>query len=144
MKKLFIVIVPLLLLLFSILPSDYVLVSGSSMLPTIQNGSLLSIEYRNSLSYGDVVVVKHQNRQLVKRLIGLPGDSLEIRNGEVIRNGLVIKEPYAWLDKSNVDCFVVPEGHLFILGDNRANSKDSRQIGCISIDTYQGTVILTK
>ncbi len=143
MKKKFIVIVPLLLLLFSTRPSDYVLVSGSSMLPTIQNGSLLSIEYRNSLSYGDVVVVKHKNRQLIKRLIGLPGDSIEILNGEVIRNGLVIKEPYAWLDKSNVDCFVVPEGHLFILGDNRANSKDSRQIGCISIDTYQGTAILT-
>ena len=144
MKKALIVIVLFLPLLLPICRFDYILVSGSSMLPTIQNGSLLSIEYRNSLSYGDVVVVIHQNRQLVKRLIGLPGDSIEIRSGEVIRNGLVIKEPYAWLDKSNVDCFVVPEGHLFILGDNRANSKDSRQIGCIRIDTYQGTVILTR
>ena len=144
MKKLLIVMILLFLLLSPLQSSGYILVSGSSMLPTIQNGSLVSIEYHNTLSYEDIVVLKHRGKQLIKRIIGLPGDSIEIINGNVIRNGLIIKEPYAWPDESNAGCLTVPMGHLYVLGDNRAHSKDSRQIGCISIDTYQGTVILPR
>lgn len=79
----------------------------------------------------------------VKRVIGKAGDVLEFKNGKVIRNGVeleedYIKEPMLYESDEKV---VVPEDSIFVMGDNRNNSSDSRVIGCIPIDHVVGTYL---
>ena len=109
-------------------------VQGHSMMPTLHEGEYLII---NKLSYyleepqrGDIVVLHYprdRSREYIKRIIGLPGDQVEIGDGQVKVNGVPLTEPYlngqpAYHDQS----WVVPEGSYFVLGDNRNNSSDSR------------------
>jgi signal peptidase I len=129
-------------------------VEGSSMYSTLETGDRVFV---NKLSYrlhdpnrGDVVVL-HQitgasERDLIKRVIGLPGETVEVRNCNVLIDGRVLNEPY--LDPEVVtptDCGgdyspngPVPEDHVFVLGDNRGGSQDSRVIGPISEDDLVG------
>jgi len=79
----------------------------------------------------------------VKRIIGKPGDTIAFQNGKVIRNGQVLNETYT---KEDMRYFsdkkvVVPADHVFVLGDNRNNSSDSRIIGPIPLNHVLGTVI---
>ncbi len=79
----------------------------------------------------------------VKRVIGKPGDVLEFKDNQVYRNGTLLEEPYI-KEPMKVEAdgkWVVPEGHIFVMGDNRNNSKDSRDIGFIPLDHVLGTKI---
>lgn len=81
--------------------------------------------------------------ELIKRVIGLPGETIGALDGQVVIDGHVLDEPYL-VDGSVTADFgpaVVPWGHVFVLGDNRANSSDSRVIGTIDIDTIVGRAI---
>ena len=82
----------------------------------------------------------------VKRVVGLPGDRLQIEHGHVIRNGVRVHEPYARsCDEEICDLaeFTVPAGHYYVLGDNRGDSSDSRYWGPISHDEIVGHVVAT-
>jgi signal peptidase I len=129
-------------------------VEGESMYSTLDTGDRVFV---NKLSYrlhdpnrGDVVVL-HQitgasERDLIKRVIGLPGETVEVRNCTVLIDGRVLDEPY--LDPEVVtptNCGgdfvldgVVPADHVFVMGDNRGGSQDSRVIGPISEDDLVG------
>lgn len=129
-------------------------VEGESMFSTLDTGDRVFV---NKLSYrlhdpnrGDVVVL-HQitgasERDLIKRVIGLPGETVEVRNCTVLIDGKVLNEPY--LDPEVVtptDCGgdytlsgTVPENHVFVMGDNRGGSQDSRVIGPINDDDLVG------
>jgi signal peptidase I len=129
-------------------------VDGSSMYSTLETGDRVFV---NKMSYrlhdpnrGDVVVL-HQitgaaERDLIKRVIGLPGETVEVRNCAVLIDNRILNEPY--LDPAVVtstDCGgdyslagPVPEGHVFVMGDNRGGSQDSRQLGPISEDDLVG------
>ena len=129
-------------------------VEGESMYSTLETGDRVFV---NKLSYrlhdpnrGDVVVL-HQitgasERDLIKRVIALPGETVEVRNCTVLIDGRVLNEPY--LDPEVVtptDCGgdyslngPVPEDHVFVMGDNRGGSQDSRVIGPISEDDLVG------
>jgi signal peptidase I len=129
-------------------------VEGSSMYSTLETGDRVFV---NKLSYrlhdpnrGDVVVL-HQitgasERDLIKRVIGLPGETVEVRNCTVLIDGRILNEPY--LDPEVVtptECGgdytldgVVPEDHVFVMGDNRGGSQDSRVIGPVSEDDLVG------
>jgi signal peptidase I len=71
-------------------------------------------------------VAKPDNEDYIKRVIGLPGDTVEGKRGKVLVNGLAIAEPYLEQETSDFDPVKVPQGMLFVMGDNRANSLDSR------------------
>jgi len=82
----------------------------------------------------------------IKRVIGLPGDHIQIQNDKVYINGKALNEPYlkpgVLTEGGTFRDFVVPEGYLFLMGDNREHSTDSRSFGCIPIDKVESKVWL--
>ena len=97
---------------------------------------------------GDVVVFDSpvRNEQLVKRVIGVPGDTVRIKGGAVYVNGERLEEPYAMGDTAclkTCEAILVAEGHYFVLGDNREDSVDSRQGWTVARDDVTGRVLFS-
>ncbi|PTM56447.1 signal peptidase I [Desmospora activa] len=112
-------------------------VNGTSMEPTLEDGDRLLINkfhfMVNEPQRGDVVTFKdptRNGRYLVKRVVGVPGDRIEIRDHTLIRNGKKEHEPYinTEIEDGDYGPIVVKEGHVFVMGDNRQQyaSRDSR------------------
>ncbi|MBC7263292.1 MAG: signal peptidase I [Chloroflexi bacterium] len=121
-------------------------VEGQSMQPSLHSDERLVIE---KLSYhlhppqrGDIIVLRLTDRStnpLIKRVIGLPGETVEIRDGRVYINGQVLEEPYVIQPASgSMPPRVVPPGHVFVLGDNRDYSNDSRTFGEVPLENVLG------
>lgn len=123
-------------------------VSGDSMTPTLNDGDILLTCNTNSVTYGDLCCVSWQNKMLLKRVIGMPGDVISIESdGSVYVNDALLDEPYV-IEKDRGDCdinfpYEVPDQKIFILGDNRTLSIDSRNsdIGCIGTEQIVGKVL---
>lgn len=123
-------------------------VAGNSMEPTLQEGDVLVLLKSADVSYGDLCCVAWQNKTLLKRVIGLPGDSITIdAQGNVFVNGELLDEPYV-VNKSLGKCeiefpYLVPDDKFFLLGDQRETSADSRSsaIGCVEKDQIIGRVL---
>ncbi|HBX68321.1 MAG TPA: signal peptidase I [Chloroflexi bacterium] len=123
-------------------------VDGSSMVPTLNNGEFVMV---NRLAYkfgapkhGDVVVFDYPRdpqQEYIKRIIGLPGDFISIKNGYVYVNGLQLIEPYIAAAPRSQGEWTVPEDHIFVLGDNRNNSQDSRSFGFVAFDQVIGKAL---
>ena len=133
------------------------LVSGDSMLPTLHENDYLII---NKIGYkigepknGDVIVFKSDlekndgtTKDLVKRIIGVAGDKVVIKDGKVYLNDKLLDETYLseGMDTTGDVDIVVPEGKLFVLGDNREVSLDSRyeQVGLVDVNDVEGKVLV--
>ncbi len=90
-----------------------------------------------------IIVGEYNEHLWVKRVIGLPGDKIEYNEGSVYRNGQKLVEEYTAGKMINAfDPVVVPENHVYMMGDNRNRSSDSRQVGPIPTDHIQGRVII--
>lgn len=121
-------------------------VEGQSMEPNLCPNQRLIVEkvsYRFDLpERGDVVVLKLPSREtepLIKRVIGLPGETVEIRNGCVFIDGEPLRESYLQVQTyGNIPPRKVPEGYVFVLGDNRNASNDSRFFGPVPLDNIVG------
>lgn len=135
--------------------TNYV-VEGESMMPTLQDGNMLVV---NKIGYtvGELkrfdVVVFHANEDedYVKRVIGLPGDKITYKEDVLYINGRKVPEPYLKPYKEKLitgqltedfTTDTVPAGHVFVMGDNRLASYDSRQLGFIKSDKVVGKVNL--
>lgn len=127
-----------------------VMVKQTSMYPTLNDSDkVLASKISYIISdpeFQDIAVVKiDENNDYVKRVIGLPGDSVEIKNSKVYVNGEEIQEPYISeeLTYNDYPLTVVPENQYFVLGDNRPNSKDSRdnEIGMISREQFKAKIV---
>ena len=121
---------------------------GSSMSPTLVNGNIVTALRGGSYERGDIVAFYYNDKILVKRIVGLPGEVIDIdEDGSVSVDGEPLDEPY--LDEKALgECdielpYQVPEGRYFVMGDNRSVSSDSRssQVGCIVEEQVIGKLI---
>lgn len=115
----------------------------AGFLPFIQpSGEAGSLYTFHPPEHGEIIIFNFpsdQSRDLVKRVIGMPGDTIEIQSGQVIRNGESIEEPYVVnKDRRTYDPVEVPENSYYVLGDNRRSSSDSRDWGFLSDEHVVG------
>lgn len=163
-SEMLIVAVVLALIIRAFIVQPFKIPSGS-MLETLQIGDYLLVTRFNygiklplvdkevirlgDPQHGDIVVFKYPkdtSQDYIKRVIGLPGDTIEIRDKQVIRNGKAISEPYVRIDRPNarvpgldiVPPFTVPEDQFFVMGDNRDGSSDSRDWGFVPRGNIHG------
>lgn len=129
-------------------------VVGNSMNSTLIDGDVLILSKANyrffDIKRGDIISLDYEDtKYLIKRVIGLPGDTIEIKDNILYINGEVYEENY--LDKgleypdfslSDLGYDTIPEDMYLVLGDNRENSLDSREIGLISKDSVNGKIVL--
>lgn len=122
-------------------------VEGRSMHPTLHETERLMVNkviyHFDQPGHGDIVVFEYEpGRDFIKRVIGIPGDSIVIKTGRVYINNQLLEEPYL-LDNMEMNDFGpvdVPPGYLFLMGDYRINSMDSRdpRVGFVSLEDLKG------
>jgi len=131
-----------------------IVVDGESMTPTLENGDRMIVNKIGEPNRNDIVVFHApEKKDYIKRVIGLPGDHIAYKNDQLYINGEPQEEPYLESNKSQVNGGtltedftleertgekVIPEGYLFVMGDNRRNSTDSRLIGLVPLEEVIG------
>ena len=124
-------------------------VENISMQPTLHEGEFVLV---NKLAYrlgdfqrGDIIVFhfpRNPAEDYIKRVIGLPGDTITIENGQVSVNGQVLNEPYISAPPQYSSSWIVPEGEIFVLGDNRNQSSDSHSWGFVPVPNVVGRALV--
>lgn len=143
------IVVAALAVLASLLFFPVIQVSGDSMHPTLEDGDVLVLYKSSKYKVGELCCFSWQNKLLIKRVIGNSGDYIDIDDaGNVSVNGKLLDEPYV-TNKSRGECdiefpYQVPEGKIFVMGDQRDVSIDSRMasIGCIDKQQMVGRILL--
>ncbi len=121
---------------------------GSSMTPTLVNGNIVAAVRNGTYQRGDIIAFYYNNKILVKRVVGMPGEWVNMdENGNVTIDGEPLEEPYL-TEKALGECdielpYQVPEGRYFVMGDHRSVSSDSRssQVGCVSEEQIVGKLL---
>ncbi|MCA1064007.1 signal peptidase I [Rossellomorea aquimaris] len=132
-----------------------IMVKGSSMNATLQDQERMIVSKLGDIERFDILVFHaNEEQDYIKRVIGLPGDKIEYKDDTLYVNGKAYDEPYLdkqkkevagdltmpfTLEDTAVSQSTVPEGHLFVMGDNRRDSKDSRHIGAVPMEEVIGT-----
>lgn len=147
--KINVVVVVLVVTMRAFVVEAYV-VHGASMEPTFEHSQRLLITkfapHIDHLERFDIVIFEHPEepgKRLIKRIIALPGEAIEIRSGAVLVDGEPLVEPYVvGVDGTWFDRHIIPPGCYFVLGDNRAVSNDSRRIGDVRVESIIGRAIV--
>ncbi len=129
--------------------SARVRVDGSSMRPTLEDGEFVLVSKINykfgSVERGDIIVFYFPldpKQELIKRVIGLPGDHIRVGEGKVSVNGQVLNEPYIAETPRYSGEWVVPNSQFFVLGDNRNDSSDSHSWGFLPSENVVGKAVV--
>ena len=126
-------------------------VNGESMYPTLEEGDIMILNktayYFNEPKRFDIVVVNMPDEYLIKRVIGLPGEHIEYKNNTLYVDGKKIKESFKHgktedFNIGELGSDTVPEDSYLVMGDNRENSLDSRELGFMKIDQLLGRTSL--
>lgn len=127
------------------------LLKGNSMQPSLETGDVLVfsrvLASANAISNSDVIICKidyyNDEEVAIKRVIGIPGDEIKIKDGKVYLNGKLLKEDYLNGQMTEGEDYIkLQEDEYYILGDNRANSYDSRSVGVIDKSQIMGKIML--
>lgn len=116
-------------------------VNGNSMYPTLEGNEIMLLNKLGSIDRFDIVVVEldGEENHLIKRVIGLPGDTIEISNNEIYINGELLEDEYGYGITYNIDPITLESDEYFVLGDNRIISLDSRSFGTVKRSEIEGT-----
>ena len=135
-----IVVVVVLIRTFIITP---VRVDGDSMKNTLKNGDILLLYKLSSINRFDIIVLDEEkdNEKIIKRVIGMPGETVAIKKGKIYINDKVIDDEYAYGETSDYNKVTLRDNEYFILGDNRLISKDSRYFGPIKENEIKGKIV---
>lgn len=133
-----------------VMPVQPIRVEGTAMLPALKDGDRIVISKNpDKLERGDIVVFYFpldQRKSYIKRIVGLPGETLEIREGAVLVNGTILEEPYVDSkfnqSRRSLPEIRVPQKSYFVLGDNRDNSSDSRIWGTVEGKLIYGRYVM--
>lgn len=141
-KLAFILCVVICVVLFRNFVIDRVIVEGVSMQKTFNSGDVLWIQKFDSDSFEryDVVIAKVNNKKVIKRIIGLPSETIEIKDGAIYINGVLLDGVYG-INAGNDKIYRLAKDEYYLLGDNREESVDSRVFGAISIQEICGKAI---
>ena len=120
-------------------------VSGRSMEPTLYNSEVyFTTKFSKSFKRGDIVVIKEPDKLIVKRIIGVPNDMVEIKDGQTFLNGKPLYEPYLKGQKTYRTGFYdktkLKNKEYFVMGDNRSHSSDSREKGAFKENDILGVI----
>lgn len=123
-------------------------VSGDSMYSTLHDNDIMflnKIGYRiNGLKRFDIVVIRHEDKYLIKRVIGLPNEEIEVKDNKLYINGKYTEQPFLAATVFTGDFHeTIPDDCYFVMGDNREISLDSRMLGCFNKDKIEGKTNLT-
>ena len=143
-----IIIIVVLIRSFIITP---IIVSGDSMKPNLHNKEILlerKIGYNStSIKRFDIVVIKNDNEEIIKRIIGMPGEHISYKNNKLYVNDKFMGTNFNYRDTNDFNleeicsCTSIPEGKYLVLGDNRPISKDSRIIGLVDEKDILGKAV---
>ena len=138
----YIIIIVVVVLIRSFIATP-VRVDGDSMNKTFKNGDILILYKLSKIERFDVIVLHEEkdNEKIIKRVIGMPGDTVAIKDGEIYINDEKINDEYAYGMTSDYDRITLKSDEYFILGDNRLISKDSRYFGPIKEKEIKGKVV---
>lgn len=115
-----------------------VFVEGESMMPTLNNGTVVVVcKLNKEYEKNDLVIFQKNNKTMIKRVIGVEGDTIEIRNNKLFRNG--VNQNISSINKCGV--IKLEHNQYFVVGDNFQNSFDSRDFGYISFNEITGKVM---
>ena len=116
-------------------------VNGNSMYPTLDGNEIMLLNKLGKVNRFDIVVLETDKYEgdLIKRVIGLPGEKLEIKNNKVYINDELLDDPYGYGVTYNIDAITLGDDEYFVLGDNRIISLDSRSFGTIHRNEIMGT-----
>lgn len=138
-----IILVVVLIRTFLVTP---VVVNGTSMTNTLQNGDTMILNKIgmkfNDIKRFQIVVIKTDKSYLIKRVIGLPGEVISYKDGKLYINEKVVDDPYYKNNTEDFDPVKVPNDYYFVMGDNRNDSMDSRIIGPVKKSDIMGTTKL--
>lgn len=118
-------------------------VDGDSMYNTLNDNDIVLLSKLSSIDRFDIIVLKENdnNATIIKRVIGMPGDKVKIRNNKIYINNKIIEDEYAYGETSDYDEIILGDDEYFVLGDNRLISKDSRYFGAIKKSDIKGKAV---